>query len=99
MNERGFVIPSTVHLRALVFAPGTRKAQDADTVVLSSLSHDGALVVGAVDPTFTRVGVGDYRLDLATAGLSAGIYKAIVTVSDGPERVLVLRETFVLLAA
>lgn len=92
--NRRYKVGETVHLRVRVNLPGTRIPTDAGSVVLTSLTRDGIPV--PADTVFTRDALGDYSLVISTEGFSAGSYEVVVTISDGPEKVVVLEDTFVL---
>jgi hypothetical protein len=92
-GDRYFVQGSTVHLRVRVSEPGTRTPADA-TVVLTSLKTGGTAVTPATT-AFTRVNQGDYLLVLPTAPLAPGAYDVRITVSDGPAKVSIITDRFV----
>lgn len=92
-NDRYFIKPSTVHLRARISEPGSRQPTDA-TVVLTALRL-GATPVTVATTAFTRLALGDYTLSIPTADLAAGAYDVVVTVSDGPDKISVLTDRFV----
>ena len=93
LNDRFFLRGSTVHMRVRVSEPGTKRPADA-TVALTSLKR-GAVVVPVDNPTFSRINQGDHLLVLPTADLTPSTYEVVVTVSDGPSKVTVLTDRFV----
>lgn len=92
-NDRYFIKPSTVHLRARISEPGTKQPTDA-TVVLTALRL-GTTTVTVATTAFTRAALGDYTLTIPTAALTAGAYDVVVTVSNGPNKISVLTDRFV----
>lgn len=91
--DRYFIKPATAKLRVQVSEPGTKTPADA-TVTLTSLRTGGASATVATT-VFTRQAKGDYVLIVPTADLLAGTYDVLVTVADGPEKVAVVTDRFV----
>ena len=96
-NDKSFVRGSTVHLRARVSEPGGKRPVSA-SVVLTALRR-GATPVTVDTTTFTEEAVGDYSLVVPTADLDPGAYSVVITVSDGPSKVSVLTDSFVVTQA
>jgi hypothetical protein len=93
--DRSFLVGETVHLRSRVSLPGTRTPTDPASVTLTSLRRDG--VETLVEPTpFTRVREGEYVLTLTTGLLPSGTYDVVVTHADGPAKVSLATDRFVL---
>ena len=92
---RTFLVGETVHLRSRVSLPGTRTPTDPAEVALSSLTLDG--VETLADPLpFTREREGEYALTLPTLGMAGGTYRLVVRHTDGPQRVALATDEFVL---
>lgn len=91
-----FLVGETVHLRARVSKAGTKTPYSPQTVRLTSLSLDGAPVVLPAVVDFTRLVEGEFLLILDTSTLAPGVYSVVVTLSDGPTAVRLLRGSFVL---
>ena len=92
---RFFTQGETIHLRSRVSIPGTRTPIDPSTVALTSMVRNKVQVLE--EPLeFTREGVGEFTLSLPTSGLAAGTYEIVVTHADGPDRVTLATDRFVL---
>lgn len=96
--DRHFNVGETVHFRSRVAEPGTRTPTDPATVALTSLRLDDVEVLPA-PREFVRQQQGEFTLALPTADLAPGTYHVSVTHSDGPERVTIVTDRFVLQAA
>ena len=92
---RTFLVGETVHLRSRVSLPGTRTPTDPALVELASLTLDGVETLVAPTP-FVREKEGEYVLTLLTDTLAPGTYGLVVRHSDGPEKVTLTSDEFVL---
>jgi hypothetical protein len=96
--DRYFVVGETVHLRSRVSKPGGRTPIDPATVELTLLALEGVQTL--TDPiAFIREREGEFTLGLATEDLVPGTYTVAVRHADGPQRVTVATDRFVLRAA
>lgn len=95
--DRYFLVGSTIHLRCRVSLPGTRTPTDPATVAVVKLKV-GAVEITLSNPVFTRIEEGEYRLSIPTTTLAAGTYQVTVRLEDGPSKVLLLTDQFVLRA-
>lgn len=98
MANSAYLVGETVRLRMRVSVPGTR--DPADPVLgcrLAGLARAGAPVVSAVT-AFTKVGDGDYVLDLDTSALPAGTYSWLGEARDSATLVALVEDSFVLRA-
>jgi len=91
-----FLVGETVHLRARVSKAGSRVPYSPQTVRLTSLRLAGADVALPAIVDFTKVAEGDFTLVIDSSPLAPGTYDVVVTLSDGPNAVRLLRGTFVL---
>ena len=90
-----FLVGETVEVGLRVRRPGSQAAVDPDVVRVSTLVHEGEPVeLSPVD--FTRLGAGDYQLDIDTSDLEVGVYTGLVTVSSAPAKVTYQQFQFVL---
>lgn len=97
-NDRNFKVGETVHMRVRVSEAGTKSPADA-TSTLTALRKDGAPVALPAVTEFSVLAQGDHLLVLRTADLATGDYEVVVTVSDGPDKVSILTDRFVLKVA
>lgn len=92
---RSFTVGETIHFRSRISIAGTKTPTDPALVRLTSLKHDGTeVLVSALD--FSREAQGEYVLTLQTDALSPGTYEVVVVHSDGPEKVTLATDRFVL---
>ena len=94
---RTFLVGETVHLHSRVSLPGTRTPTDPTEVALVSLTLGGVETLTGPVP-FTREREGEYALTLLTEGRAPGTYHLVVRHADGPERVTLVEDEFVLRA-
>lgn len=94
-GPRSFLLGETVHLTTRVSLPGTKTPTDPATVELASLTLDGVETLDA-PISFTRLGEGDYALDLQTDSLTPGTYGIVIRHADGVEKVALTSDQFVL---
>lgn len=95
MTLRSFLVGETVHLRSRVSRPGTRTPTDPAEVALTSLTLDGVETLQAPVP-FTREREGEYVLTLTTEDLVPGTYGVVIRHADGPAKVSLATDRFVL---
>ena len=75
--------------------PNTKRPVDPDTVALTSVKWGTTEILD--DPVdFVRDGEGQYSLALATVDLDPGTYTLTVTHADGPQKVTIVTNSFVL---
>lgn len=97
-SDRYFTVGETVHLRSRVSLPGTRTPTDPASVALTTLRREGVDVLTG-PMAFIRNAEGDFSLSLPTLDLTPGTYDLVVTHSDGPEKVTLVTDRFVLAPA
>lgn len=93
-TTRAYKIGQTVNLRAKVSKPGTKTPTDPSTVTLVDLTLGGVSVIS--DTPFVRQQEGNYLLTIGTDALVPGVYKAIVRVEGGADKVWLGTDEFVL---
>lgn len=95
---RYFIVGETVHLRSRISEPGGRKPVDPDTVALTFLGLEGGASVLTEPLPLTREVEGEWVLAIPTVDLAPGVYTLAVTHADGPSKVTVATDQFVLRA-
>lgn len=92
--ERSYVVGETIEVRTRLAKPGTKLPVDAN-VAITKLQRVGGSAVEPI-PAFIREAEGDYATVLATEGWVPGTYDLVVRVDDGPEKVVLVADRFVL---
>lgn len=103
MSKRNFIVGETIHFYCRVSEAGSKSPTDPDTVTLRQVKLNGVNVLGA-PIVFTRVAEGEYEASLNTTGYATGTYSTFVWVEQTealpePQRVRIVEDTFVLVAA
>lgn len=98
LNDRDYIIGSTIVLRVSTRDPRTRSPVDPEAVTLVALVAGGAGLTLPATVAFIKVTPGEYALSLDTDDLSPGLHTWRAEAVDANGDVALSEDTFVLRA-